>query len=172
MSKKMLVANSYRDEEWLIELLSKIWHQHFDDIAQLNDVRIVYGRKAARRLGSLKLDKDGSTSVITINSIYQDLDVPEEIIKATIVHEMTHYAHGFNSPLQKKQKHPHSGGVIKKEFAERGLEDLYLYQQKWLKDNWLTVVSKYYDSPQLVKRRPARRLSGKIIKSAWWMGRI
>jgi hypothetical protein len=172
MSKKLLVKDSHRDEEWLIELLSTIWYEHFLDVQQLNDVQIVYGQKARRRLGSLKLDKDGITSIITINSIYQDLDVPEEIIKATIVHEMTHYAHGFNSPLKQKQKHPHSGGVIRKEFAERGLEDLYIYQQKWLKDNWTAVVTKYYSADELT-RRPRRRPNNRVaIRMPWWMGRI
>lgn len=146
MTKKMLVADSYRDQEWLENLLADIWYKHFYDIAQPNQVRIVFGRKAKRQLGSIRLDpKDRVTSIITINPIFQDLEVPEFVIRATIVHEMTHYAHGFNSPLQQKQRHPHSGGVIRREFAERGLEQLYIDQNKWLKLNWVRILSKYFD---------------------------
>ena len=131
MSKKMLITGSSRDQEWLENMLADIWYKYFREVRQDNDVRIVYGRKAKRRLGSISLDrKDMKTSVITINPIYQDIEIPEFVVEATIVHEMTHYAHGFNSPLEQKQKHPHSGGVIRREFAERGLEDLYL-QQVW-----------------------------------------
>ncbi len=146
MTKKMLVADSYRDQEWLENLLADIWYKHFYDVTQPNQVRIVFGRKAKRQLGSIRLDsKDRVTSIITINPIFQDLEVPEFVIRATIVHEMTHYAHGFNSPLQQKQRHPHSGGVIRREFAERGLKQLYIDQNRWLKLNWLKILSKYFD---------------------------
>lgn len=146
MTKAMLVAGSYRDQEWLENLLADIWYKHFYDVAQPNQVRIVYGRKAKRQLGSIRLDpNDRVTSIITVNPIFQDLEVPEFVIRATIVHEMTHYAHGFNSPLQQKQRHPHSGGVIRREFAERGLERLYIDQNRWLKLNWLSTLTKYFD---------------------------
>src|SRR5436190_14188727 len=116
MSKKT-ISSSYRDQEWLENLLADIWYRYFADVDQSNRVIIRYGRKAKRRLGSISLDpKDRETSIITINPIYQDLEIPEYVVVATIVHEMTHYAHGFNSPLEQKHQHPHSGGVIKSEF--------------------------------------------------------
>ncbi len=128
---------SYRDQEWLENLLADIWYQHFRDVEQNNDVMIIWAKRAKRRLGSIEMDsRDGRTSIIKVNRLFQDLAVPEYVIRATIVHEMTHYAHGFGSPHEQKQKHPHSGGVIRKEFAERGLVDLYLKQKRWLKDNW------------------------------------
>ncbi len=129
--------DSYRDQEWLENLLADIWYQHFRDVEQNNDVMIIWAKRAKRRLGSIEVDsRDGHTSIIKVNRLFQDLAVPEYVIRATIVHEMTHYAHGFGSPHEQKQKHPHSGGVIRKEFAERGLVDLYLKQKHWLKDNW------------------------------------
>lgn len=161
---------SYRDQEWLENTLADIWYRHFDDVPQSNEVRIVYGRKAKRRLGSISRDRiDPSVSVITINSIFQDLEVPEMIIHATIVHEMTHYAHGFNSPLEQKQRHPHSGGVIRKEFAERGLEQLFLDQKKWLKQNWPVMIAKYFpnDGYKVVKSSRSR-----AVPLPWWMGGI
>jgi hypothetical protein len=84
-----------------------------------------------------------TTSIIRVNRLFQDLDVPEFVVRATIFHEMTHYAHGFNSPLEQKQKHPHSGGVIRKEFAERGQVALYEKQRKWLDATWVSILKKH-----------------------------
>ena len=165
---RMLVKDSYRDQEWLENLLADIWYKHFIDVPQQNDVRIVYGRKAKRQLGSIRLDPaDRVTSIITVNPIFQDLDVPEFVIRATIVHEMTHYAHGFNSPLQQKQQHPHSGGVIRREFAERGLEQLFLDQRQWLRHNWLAVLGKYFDMTGYQMGGGRRNQKVRVPKPFW-----
>lgn len=159
---------SYRDSEWLENMLADIWLHHFSDIRQDNEVVIKWGRKARRRLGSISQDpEDKHTSIITVNRIFQDLEVPEEIIKATIVHEMTHYAHGFNSPLAQKHRHPHSGGVIKREFAERGLEELYVIQKCWLKANWERVLAKYFPPSTRVRRTPSS--PPRHVPLPWWM---
>lgn len=158
---------SYRDQDWLENMLADIWYRHFEDVVQSNAVRIVYGRKAKRQLGSIRRDKnDPSASVITINPIFQDLEVPEYVIKATIVHEMTHYAHGFNSPLEQKHKHPHSGGVIRREFAERGLEQLFLDQKAWLKDNWPAMVIRHFPHDRY---RVVRSTTNRAVPLPWWM---
>ncbi len=158
---------SYRDQDWLVNLLADIWYRHFDDVVQGNDVRIVYGRKAKNQLGSIRRDKqDAAVSVITINPIFQDLDVPEYVIKATIVHEMTHYAHGFNSPLEQKHKHPHSGGVIRREFAERGLEQLFLDQKAWLKENWPAMVMRHFPNSRY---RTVITTTNRAVPLPWWM---
>lgn len=137
-------ALSYRDQEWLENVLADIWYRLFSDVPQDNDVHIRWGKRARRRLGSISVDpKDRTSSIIRVNRIFQDLDVPEFVVRATIFHEMTHYAHGFNSPLEQKQKHPHSGGVIKKEFAERGQVALYEKQRIWLNENWVTILRKH-----------------------------
>jgi hypothetical protein len=128
---------SYRNQEWLENLLADIWYRHFEDVEQTNDVVVIWAKRAKRRLGSIELDKsDGKTSVIKVNRLFQNLEIPEYVIRATIVHEMTHYAHGFASPHRQRQRHPHSGGVVRREFAERGLADLYIKQQRWLRQNW------------------------------------
>lgn len=167
---KMLVENTSRDQEWLENMLADIWYRYFIDIEQTNNVHIRYGRKAKRRLGSISLDtSDYKSSIITINPLYQDPDVPEYVVTATIVHEMTHYAHGFNSPHAQKQKHPHSGGVIKKEFAERGLEKLYIKQQVWLKNNWLGIVNRYFIPNQTRQKVFIVRRKSINPKSPWWI---
>jgi hypothetical protein len=161
--------DNFRDEQWLAQLLDFIWSNHFDDVEKVNEVRIKYGRKAKRRLGSIGLDRNNPTiSVITINPIYRDADVPQHVIVATIVHEMTHYAHGFNSMHEQKQRHPHRGGVIRREFAERGLEDMYVNQKKWLDDNWLGILEKHFGAENIYK---PRKLKAKP-KSPWWFARF
>ncbi len=164
---KQLVKGSYRDHEWLENLLADIWFRYFNDIEQSNDVYIRYGRKAKRRLGSIGINPtDRYSTIITINPIYQDLEIPEYVVIATIVHEMTHYAHGFNSPHDQKHRHPHSGGVIRREFAERGLEDLCVKQKNWLKNNWQSILDKYFveNSNLNIKK------STYLVKSPWWLG--
>ena len=141
-----------RDEAWLQGILDKIWDNFFDDVPQSNDVRIVYGRRSKRRLGSISLDSmDQKTSIITMNVIFRLEEIPEFVVEATIFHELTHYPHGFNSPLEKAQNHPHAGGVMRREFAERGLLDLYLQQKRWLKDHWRAVIAEEFP-PKSVRR--------------------
>jgi hypothetical protein len=153
-----------RDELWLQELLDTTWDAHFAEVPQANIVRIEFGRKAKRQLGSIRLDrKDPKVTIITMNGIFRDPDVPIEIVEATLVHELIHYAHGFNSPLEQQHKHPHAGGVIRKEYAERGLEQMYLDQKKWLKLNWPSVVENHLGS-----YHPKPRRRGGVIRKPFW----
>jgi hypothetical protein len=138
---------SKRDHTWLHQQLDEIWDQHFEDVPQDNIVRIQFGRRAKNRLGSIKLDlRDRETSVITVNGLFRDPQIPAFLVQATIVHELCHYAHGFNSPVEQQFKHPHAGGVMRREFKERGLERLYLEQKKWLKQNWPQVIAENFKS--------------------------
>ncbi len=116
-------------------------------------MRIVWGRKARTRLGSIRLDpNDPTISIITINRLYQDEFVPEYVIDATIVHELSHYAHGFNSPHARTKEYPHAGGVMAREFAERGLTDMYVAQKRWLKAYWAPFVAQHF-APSRPRRR-------------------
>jgi hypothetical protein len=157
-----------RDEAWLQGILDKIWDNYFPSVPQVNDVKIVFGRRAKRRLGSISLDsRDRKTSVITMNGVFKRIDIPEFVVEATIFHELTHYAHGFNSPLEQAQAHPHAGGVMKREFAERGLLELYLQQKRWLKEYWPQILADEF--------KPSGRQSSigrdvKISKPFWFIG--
>jgi hypothetical protein len=156
-----------RDEKWLAQLLDTVWDEHFSDVPQDNIVRIRFGRKAKHRLGSIMMDpKEADVSLITMNGIFRDESVPEFVVKATLVHEMTHYAHGFNSPLMRKQAHPHAGGVMRREFDERGLLALYKDQKKWIKENWPRVVVEHLGE----KAVTYRRRSAKVPKPFWFLG--
>ena len=154
-----------RDNTWLLELLDETWDTYFSDVPQDNDVRIVFGRRARRRLGSISLDPNNNTiSIITMNGIFKSDEIPIFVIQATLVHELTHYAQGFNSPLAQAQAHPHAGGVMKREFTERGLLELYLNQKRWLKINWPKVLAKEFP-PRVAMKRPTG-----IPKGIWFLG--
>ncbi len=159
-----------RDEAWLQGVLDKIWDNYFPEVQQVNDVRIIFGRRAKRRLGSISLDPaDRRTSIITMNGIFKREDIPEFVVEATIFHELTHYAHGFNSPLEQAQAHPHAGGVMRREFAERGLLELYLQQKRWLKEHWPRIIIEEF-APKRVRRTAVtsmRRVTGKPF---WFIG--
>lgn len=164
-----------RDDKWLFEKLDEIWDKNFPDVAQDNDVRIVWGRRARNRLGSIKqiphfknqisnkLQKSKNQkpfsdchgiTVITINALFKDKTIPDYVVCSTIAHELTHYAHGFHSPLEQKYKTPHAGGIIDKEMDERGLEKDRKKAKKWLKENWQNYLIKNFPpSPNQRKRR-------------------
>ena len=62
--------------------------------------------------------------------------VPEYIIDLTIAHELIHYMHGFNSPLDKKYKHPHKGGIVTKELKRRGFDKMLKKEKMFFKYEW------------------------------------
>lgn len=166
-----------RDDKWLFEKLDEVWDNHFSDVPQDNAVKIVWGRRARSLLGSIKLipstssvkDKDRKpfrnskletqnsyphrSTQITINSLFKDETIPEFVVLGTIAHELAHYAHGFNSPLEQKFATPHAGGIIHRELDQRGLGQLYRKQKKWLKENWREFVALNMKPPTPRKRR-------------------
>lgn len=150
-----------RDNKYLENILYDIWETHFSDVARLNLVIIKYGKHSKRQLGSIKLIKDRNTfnkylerynyskkmfdnhsiSLITVTRYFKYNYVPEYVVRSTVAHELCHYAHGFSSPLKKRYKYPHQGGVVKRELEERGLLNIYTDSKKWLKNNWVSVIS-------------------------------
>lgn len=145
-----------RDDKWLFEKLDEVWDKYFGDVLQENDVRIVWGRRARTRLGSIKKGKNHNghyhETIITINKLFQDKEIPEYVVLSTIAHEMAHYAHGFHSPLEQKFDTPHAGGIIHKEMEGRGLAGLEKKAKKWLKENWRGYIMDNYP-PKPRKRR-------------------
>jgi hypothetical protein len=151
-----------RDDKWLFSKLDEVWDNYFPDVPQDNDVRIVWGRRARTRLGSIKLapitknekhkTQNHPATIITINSLFKDETIPEYVVIGTIAHELSHYAHGFHSPIEQKHATPHAGGVIHKELRERGLGALEKRQKKWIKENWRPYLMQNY-APKPTKRR-------------------
>lgn len=150
-----------RDREFLENTLYDLWENHFCDIPRKNLVLIKYGKYSKRQLGSIKLankrtkikgllkqkgeeydiQDDKSITVITVTRYFQNEIVPEFVVRATIAHELCHYAHGFSSPLQKRFQKPHQGSIVQKELKKRGLFEKQKEVDKWLKENWLDIIS-------------------------------
>lgn len=132
-----------RDNLWLEQKLDMIWDRYFSDIKRLNTIKIHFGRKAKRRLASIrqinKYNKNSDTE-IKVTGYYKDIKIPEYIVDVTIAHELCHYAHGFASPLPKFSKFPHKGDIVDNELKRRGLGQLLETQEKWLKENWNNIV--------------------------------
>jgi len=97
--------------------------------------------------------KGHPTTLITINSLFKDENIPDYVVVGTIAHELAHYAHGFHSPLEQKFATPHAGGIIHQEFSERGLESIHKKQKKWLKENWREYIKEKLPAPKPRKRR-------------------
>lgn len=137
-----MLVNNVRDNQWLQDRAKSIWQKHFSDIKIGNHVFVRFGQKAYTRLGSIKFGVGQKHTHITITGVFKDLEIPEFVIDATLAHEISHYAHGFFSPHERAFHHPHQGGIIKKEMIRRGLGDVYLLNQKWLRKNWREYVKK------------------------------
>lgn len=164
----MKLLNEQRDDNWLDQRLSLLFKNHFSDIVPTNKIVIKFGRRSRTRLGSIGMtgwqsknravDYKGrgehGVTVITLTSYFRLDAVPEEIIDATIAHELVHYVHGFHSPRPQIYAHPHRGRVVEIELERRGLLELTKQQQKWLVKNWRSVVGK--PTKRSIRRRFVR----------------
>ncbi len=146
----------------LQNLLYEIWEKHFDDVPRKNLVIVKFGKFSKQRLGSIKWARDlkgvkslynsfeeehkaqddKRITLIILTRYFTQENIPEFLIKTTLAHEIVHYTHGFNSPLEQKYKYPHQGRIIEKELKKRGLGREYDLSEKWLKENWRKVVSR------------------------------
>jgi hypothetical protein len=116
--------------------LNWIWGAYFADIPRVNLVRIDYCYPWKSRLGLIRLSEDQSTSFIGINALLQLQQLPEYILITTIAHELTHYAHGFGSPLPRLWKHPHANKVVDHELEKRELGEYLCCCNEWIDKHW------------------------------------
>lgn len=136
--------------------MMELWDDHFADVPRQNLVLIHFAKYSSRQLGCIKwarsstrikgllkrrleeyeVQDDKRISVINITRHFQDLFVPDFVVRATIAHEMVHYTHGFHSPLPQIVNHPHRGNVVNKELIKRGLGNTLAESEAWLKANW------------------------------------
>ncbi len=123
-----------RDDIWLGEKLENIWGLLFKEVPKENKVHVKFKGKSKSRFGCIK--SKGKDSVIEINSLFRDELVPEYVIDTTLAHELVHYLHGFNSPLPRKYKHPHKGGIVDKELIKRGFGESLKKEKIWAKKEW------------------------------------
>lgn len=123
-----------RDDNFLRTRLGQIWFLLFDEVPKLNNVIINFKGKSRNKFGHIK--KVGKDTEIAINSLFKFEIIPEYIVDLTIAHELIHYMHGFNSPLAKKYKHPHKGGIVTKELKKRGFDKMLKKEKMWFKYEW------------------------------------
>jgi len=116
--------------------LDCIWQRHFSDIPRVNKVEIAYGHPWKQRLGLIRLSLDNKLSFIAINALLQQRSVPECVLITTIAHEVTHYAHGFGSPLPRLYQHPHANDVVNRELKQRGLGEYARSCDEWIDREW------------------------------------
>ncbi len=122
--------------------LDHIWHQYFPDVPCVNNVEIAYRQPWKSRLGLISLSVDNTTSFIGINALLQHQEVPEYLLITTVAHELTHYAHGFGSPLPRLYKHPHANNVVNRELERRGLGEYVHLSDEWIDKQWFPFYDK------------------------------
>ena len=137
----------------LTQTLDIIWQTYFSDIPQVNLVEIAYCHPWKRRLGLIRLSLDNTKTFIGINTLLQLQEVPEHVLLTTIAHELTHYAHGFGSPLPRIFAHPHANNVVGHELEQRGLGEMAQQCDNWIDKQWFT----FYDM---------QRGSGRVVSIA------
>ena len=151
-----------RNEQWLENRFEYIFRNYFADVEATNQIEIMWGRRSRRQLGCIKKEqpktladrfKRDFITIIVINGLFRDEVIPEFIIDSVIVHEMAHYAHGFNSPIEQKYRHPHKGNVIRREFLLRGIGDLEKLQKKWMKENWQKYLDDNFPQSRKIHKR-------------------
>lgn len=144
--------------------LDKIWQTYFADVPRVNQVDIAYCRPWKRRLGLIRLSLDNTTSFIGVNALLQLLRVPEYVLITTIAHELTHYAHGFGSPLPRLYEHPHANNVVKNELEGRGLSETLGLCNEWIDKEWFS----FYDTERetgWLNLPEAHRLARRSLKN-------
>ncbi|TSC92641.1 MAG: hypothetical protein CEN89_571 [Candidatus Berkelbacteria bacterium Licking1014_7] len=131
-----------RDNKWLKNQLINLKNRYFPDLEIANNLIIKFGRPAKTRLGSIKHGRrrENPNTIITINGHFQDREIPDFVIDATILHELTHYSQGWFSPHPRQHHYPHQGRAVKNELTDRGLSDILMLSRKWLKRNWREYI--------------------------------
>lgn len=134
-----------RDDKWLRERMENIWVILFSDVPRKNGISIRFKGRWKNKFGHIKLLKSKDTEIV-VNSLFKNEIVPEGVIDATIVHELVHYSHGFCSPLEKKYKHPHAGGIIRYELRRRGFEYMMKMEREFVKKEWQGIYKELMKS--------------------------
>lgn len=138
-----------RTNRWLADRLEWLAGRYFADVPINNRLQVRFSRPVKTRLGSIttrKLKGQPPISLISINGLFRDDGVPESVIDAVLGHEFIHYAHGWHSPLPRLYRHPHRGGVVDQELRDRGLSQVLIQQNKWVKHNFAALWRQHHDN--------------------------
>ena len=132
-------SDEERDDAWLNSRMNNIWVRYFKDVERENIVLARFKGKWRNKFGHIKRLKDKSTE-IAVNRLFRNKTIPEFMVDLTLAHEIVHYSHGFHSPLEKKYKHPHKGGIVTKDLKKRGFKEMIKVERDFIKTKWI----KYY----------------------------
>ena len=127
-----------RDDPWLNSRLVQIWEMLFPEVPKLNNVKARFKGRWENKFGHIKRLEKTDTE-IAINSLFRNDIIPEYIVDLKMAHELIHYSHGFNSPLPKRYKHPHAGGIVTRELRARGFGHLLRKEKTFVKNDWLKI---------------------------------
>lgn len=143
-----------RDDEWLAQKLNQIWQLLFPEIERKNNVVIRFKGRWKNKFGHIKRLKNKDTE-IAINSLFKNELVPEYVIDTTIAHELIHYSHGFQSPLPRRYRHPHAGGVVRRELLKRGFGHIIRKEKEFTKREWPRIFKQICPN-KAERRKPFR----------------
>ncbi len=138
---------SERDDAWLISRMMTVWDSWFSDVERKNKVIVRWKGRWKNKFGHIRM-RNGVTE-IAVNGLFKSNEVPEEIVDMTIAHEICHYCHGFQSPLEKKYSHPHKFGVVRKELISRGLKNSLKREREFMK-KWYNIYRQL--APEKISR--------------------
>jgi hypothetical protein len=151
-------------DSFLAKRTAELIRENFAQKGVTNFLVVKTGRKWKRTLGHIKtLENKEYGSLIEINPLLLDLDVPEYVLDYVIMHELTHYFQGFCSNHEKKHRHPHKGRVVEKELARRGWEELTVKADKWIKAEWDKILLKNGINPTVTKKKRKENSNGKVF---------
>lgn len=124
------------------ELLDVVWRTWFADVPRVNVVAAGYDYPWKRHLGRIRMTLDGEVSAIGLNRRLDDPAVPDAVRIAILSHEIVHYAHGFGSPLPRRQQQAHAHGAVGGDLAARGLRDYVEYLDGWVTAHWAAMLAR------------------------------
>ncbi len=142
LSEKLILPDMLTVTRNPTTYLNEIWQGYFADVPRVNTLEIAYCQPWKRRLGLIRLSLDNTMSFIGVNALLQIPQIPEYILITTVAHELTHYAHGFGSPLPRQYKHPHANNVVKDELERRGLGETMRLCDEWIDNEWFSFYDK------------------------------
>ncbi len=123
-----------RDRAWLEARVAYLIANHFRDMGKGYPIVLEFGSRSRRCLGSIAV-RNGR-SVIRINQLFSDPEVPQYVVDETLAHELVHYLHGFASGLPRQHENPHQGGVVERELEMRGLGEVHRKAKVWRNAHW------------------------------------
>jgi hypothetical protein len=141
-------------DNYLTRKTASLIRENFGERGVTNLLVVKTGKRWKRTLGHIKpFEHSEYGSLIEINSLLFDLDVPEYVLDYVIMHELTHYFQGFASNHEKKFLNPHRGGIVEKELERLGWKEIQEKSDKWIKENWDSILLKNKIDPKVKRKR-------------------